>query len=486
LLGCAPVEDEERRRARPAEYDVMASLRLRAGRCSWASHIGVLSSCLLWRGVDSAIHHSHLRDGPLVIEQPLRTAPSTDVAGVSPALRSPGFRRLVVSAAIVIFGIMGQAVARGWLARELTGSNAGLGGVMLVFGLSMLLATPWGGVAADRYPKRTVLLVAVGVLILTSAFVGVAVIGDAVQYWMLVAASALQAAAFAFYVPARIAFLAELVDASAIDNAVVVSQVSQEAMRVVAPALAGLLIGVSWFGPGGVFLLSAGLCAVAAAVIVNLPVGRPAAVAQRSPIRDMADAVAYVRQTHGLVLVSATTIGVVMLGFPFLTFLPTIADEVLDVGAGGYGVMAGAAGAGAVVAGFATLRSNSSRRPWRTLGLAGVVFGLSLIALGSSSTLPLTLLILTICGASSLLFQTTSQALLLRLSDVEYHGRLQSMVILGFSGFGLAALPLGLTADAIGLQPTLAAMGAVIIAIVGVFWLVHLRHRRAMLPLDVG
>ncbi len=72
-----------------------------------------------------------------------------------------GYRRLFISAAIVIFGVMGQAVARAWLARELTGSNAGLGGVMLAFGAAMLLATPLGGVAADRFSKRTVVLLAV-------------------------------------------------------------------------------------------------------------------------------------------------------------------------------------------------------------------------------------------------------------------------------------------------------------------------------------
>ncbi len=69
-------------------------------------------------------------------------------------MQSAGYRRLFISAAAVIFGVMGQAVARGWLARDLTGSNAGLGGVMLAFGIAMLIATPWGGVAADRFPKR--------------------------------------------------------------------------------------------------------------------------------------------------------------------------------------------------------------------------------------------------------------------------------------------------------------------------------------------
>src|SRR6185436_18540540 len=62
----------------------------------------------------------------------------------SSVMESAGYRRLLYSASAVIFGVMGQAVGRGWLAKDLTGSNAGLGGVMLAFGISMLVATPWG------------------------------------------------------------------------------------------------------------------------------------------------------------------------------------------------------------------------------------------------------------------------------------------------------------------------------------------------------
>lgn len=167
---------------------------------------------------------------------------------VSSVMESAGYRRLLYSAAAVIFGVMGQAVARGWLARDLTGSNAGLGGVMLAFGIAMLLATPWGGVAADRFAKRTVLLVSVSLLVVSSLMIGLAVVLDVIEYWMLLVASAIQATAFALYLPARIAFIAGVVQAKDIGAAIVLSQTTQEAMRVIAPALAGVLIGLSWFG----------------------------------------------------------------------------------------------------------------------------------------------------------------------------------------------------------------------------------------------
>ena len=83
---------------------------------------------------------------------------------------------------------------------------------MLVFGFAMLVATPWGGVAADRLPKRFLLLASVGAFTVSSLLLGVAVAVDTIAYWMLLVASAVQAAAFAFYLPARIAFITELVD----------------------------------------------------------------------------------------------------------------------------------------------------------------------------------------------------------------------------------------------------------------------------------
>ena len=407
------------------------------------------------------------------------------MAVVSSVMESPGYRRLLYSAAAVIFGVMGQAVARGWLARDLTGSNAGLGGVMLAFGVAMLVATPWGGVAADRFPKRTVLLVAVAMLVVSSAMVGIAVVTDVIEYWMLVFASAIQAVAFALYLPARIAFIAEVVEPHDIGAAVTLSQTTQEAMRVIAPALAGVLIGLSWFGVGGVFLLASGTAVVAGIVLVGLPPGSPRSPSTRSPIAEMLDAIRYVRARRGLGLVALTTIGVVVIGFPYLTFLPTLADERFGVGAGGYGVMSGVAGLGAVVAGMlAPRRRWVVQRPWATVAASGGALGASLIALGLAGSFWLALVALLAVGAAGLIFQTTTQSLMLALSDVDYHGRMQSMVVLGFSGFGLAALPLGLLADATTLATTLVAMGAVVLLVTVAFALKRGQHRKALIAVE--
>lgn len=398
----------------------------------------------------------------------------------------PAYRVLFYSAAIVIFGVMGQAVARGWLARELTGSNAGLGGVMLAFGASMLVTTPFGGVAADRYPKRLVLLLAVLALMASSLAIGIAVVTDVIAYWMLLVAGGVQAAAFAFYLPARISLISELVPSPLLQNAVVVAQMSQEAMRVFAPALAGVLIGVAWCGVGGVFIAAGLASALAAAFVVALPRVPRRAEQNRSPLGEIADAVAYMRANTGVGMIALLTVGVVMVGFPYLTFLPTLADDRFGVGAAGFGLMSGAAGLGAVTAGLIDASRNRGARPWQTIAWSAGAFGVSMIALGFAHSYPLALLALAGVGASGLVFQTSTQALMLRISALEYHGRLQSIVILGFSGFGLAALPLGLLADAVTLRITLTGMGAVVLMMTALFSIVRYRQRRNPPAVEIG
>lgn len=396
------------------------------------------------------------------------------------------YRRLFYGATVVVVGVMGQVVARGWLARELTGTNTGLGGVFLVFGVAMLVATPFGGVVADRRPKRLVIMVAVGALAGSALAIGVAVAVDVIAYWMLLATSAIQAAAFAFYLPARIALISELVPGALIQNAVVLAQMSQEAVRVVAPAAAGALMGISWFGVGGVFLAAGGAMALSLIPVMRLPRVPPRDTHGRSPLGEMADAAAYVRTNPDLLSIALVTIGVVMVGFPYLTFLPALADDRFDGGALAYGVMAGAAGLGAVIAGVFDASFNAGTRPWRTIGLSGAAFGVALVVLGYAETFATAIVCLVLVGGSALVFQTSTQALLLRMSALEYHGRLQSLVVLGFSGFGLAALPLGLAADATSVRSTLTAMGGAVLAMSGLFAWSRFRARRRRAAIEIG
>jgi len=395
--------------------------------------------------------------------------PEPPALGAMAILRIGGFLVLYLNAAAVFIGVMAQAIARGWLALELTGSNAALGGILLAFGVALLLATPWGGVAADRLPKRLVLQLSVLLLAVSSAGIGLAVVFDVIAYWMLLVASVLQAVGFALFGPARMAFLAELVPRGSLPQAVSLLLVNAEVNRVVGPALAGVVIGAVAWGIEAIFLFSAVLALVGVLLTAALPAGLPGEPSGRSPLGELADGVRYVRRHRELNALVWCGIGVTMMGMPYLAFMPTIASDLFGLGSAGYGVLSATSAVGGVAAGLFLGRRGSWVRRRRVFVAAGAAFGLAVCTLAIAPTASVAVVVLLAVGAAMLAFQTSNQSQLLDLADPEYHGRVQGLVMLSFGAFGIAALPLGLLADLIGLRWTLGGMGAGVIAVVALY-----------------
>jgi MFS family permease len=384
--------------------------------------------------------------------------------------RIRAFSVLYINAAVVFLGVMAQTIARGWLAFELTGSNAALGGVLLAFGVTMLVATPWGGVAADRLPKRLVLQFAVALLGIAGAGVGLATALDVVEYWMLVVAGVMQGLGFALFNPARMAFLHDLVPHGSVPTAVSLLLVNTEVNRVVGPAIAGLVIGSVSFGTAAVFLSTGVLALVGLLLTAALPSGRRTVdPSGRSPLSDLVDGLRYVRRRPDLVTLLWCGIGVSMVGLPYLAFLPTVASELFDLGSAGYGILSATSAVGAVVSGLLLGRRSYRRSETRVLLIAGTVFGVALGGLASAPVFIVAAGALLVIGAAVLAFQTTNQSLLIARSDMEYHGRIQGMLMLSWGAFGVAALPLGLLADAVGLRWVLGGMALAVVLLTAMF-----------------
>ncbi|MFM8862569.1 MAG: MFS transporter [Acidimicrobiia bacterium] len=403
------------------------------------------------------------------------------------ALKVAPFRRMWIAGMFVFLAVNSQAVARAWLAREITGSNAGLGGVMLAFGVAMLVATPFGGVVADRFQKRTVLVLAQTLLLVSSTWIGVELVLDSVEYWMLLVSSALQAAAFSLFAPARMAYTAELVPGRNLSNAIVLSGMSAEGMRVIGPTIAGMVIGAFIWGMEVIYLVSSSILVLGILMTFTLPLARRrAADIDTTPLQEIADGVRYVRSRPDLRLLLLTSLGVIICVYPFMTFLPSVAAGMFDRGAAGYGLLSAVSAAGALVAGLFVARRSGHHDPWRAVVLFGFGFAASVVAIALSPTFGVAIVMVTIAGGMSLSFQSISNSLLLNLSAFEYHGRVQSIVMLAFSGNGIVSYPLGALADTIGLRSTLALMGLAAALIMAVF-AVRRRHLRPIeLALDFG
>lgn len=395
------------------------------------------------------------------------------------SLRIPAYRTLFTIGAFGFVATQAQAIARGWLANELSGSNTGLGGVFMAFGVPMLIATPLGGVAADRYSKRTILFVTNALLTVSALWIALAVSFDVVEYWMLLATSAMQATAFSFLVPARMALTGEVVGHGLITNAIVLGQMSINSARVIGPAIAGVFIGIAWIGTAGVYYFSAALSFTALIACRRLPPGLPRRDGPATTGRDeFVDSLRYVwqrRHVANLVIVSFVA---VMVGFPFVAFLPRFATDILDVGSAGYGFLAASSAVGAVAISAYIAGRGTGRAAWRIQAISGVAFGGSLMVLAVTPSYLAAVPAIAAVGAASAGFQAMNNSLVLALSDLEFHGRVQSLMMLSFSGFGMAALPLGALADRIGLRETLGGMGATVVLTMVAYLTISRRTRQ--------
>jgi len=385
--------------------------------------------------------------------RPVRTATFASLA-------NPTYRLLFFSGAVSFLAVQAQFVARGWLANDLTGTNAGLGAVYMAFGVPMLLATPFGGVLADRLSKRNILLTTQVALGASALWIGLGVQFDFVEYWMLLVTSAVQAIAFSFLAPARMAMTSELVGRELLTNAIVLGQMSMNSTRVIGPALAGVGIGVAWFGLAGVYFASAAVSVLGFAMLLPLPSSRRERVGPgRSPGREFVDGLRYVRGRPDIGWLVVTSFVVVMVAFPYVAFLPRVATEIFDVGPAGFGAMSAVGAVGAVLMSLYVARRTNGLETWRTQTFAGIGFGVGLLLVAVSPSYLAVLGAIFLVGAAASGFQSMNNSLVLGLAEFEFHGRMQSLMMLSFSGFGMAALPLGLLADVIGLRQTIGVMG---------------------------
>lgn len=388
-------------------------------------------------------------------------APSQPI-GRFDSLKVSTFQRLWFGGMFVFLAMQTQQIARAWLAFDLTGTNTALGGVLIGFGVSGLFAIPAGGVIADRFDKRMVIVLTQLVNVVTTLAIAGAIETETIAYWMIVLASVIGGATISILAPSRIAMTAELVDREQLTNAVMLSNMSAQVTRVIGPGIAGVLIGISFVGVVGVYYLSALLSVGAVFLSLTLPASPPARRRSTGPIEDLAEGIRYTRADPELVRLLVASLLIIMFGFAHQAFLPAIVVDLFDRGSGSLGALTMSSALGAVVTSFVlanTPRDQLSRRQ----GLASYGLGGALLVFAVVPTFATALVALFFVGCGMAGFQALNGSLVLATADMEYHGRVQSLIMLSFSAFGLAALPFGILADAVGLRETMVGMGVAVL-----------------------
>ena len=383
------------------------------------------------------------------------------------ALENGAFRTLWFGMLASNLAMQMSVIARGYLAFDISGSATALGLVTMARGLPQLLLSPLGGVAADRIDKRRMLIGTQISMSAVAALTATLVAFDLIAIWQLVVIGLVEGVVWAFNMPSRQAIVAEVVPDGALMNAIALNSAGMNFTRVVGPAAAGFLIGLAWFGVGGVFYLVAIAYTFFIAALFNLPrernIGRKPG---GSVLAQMGSGFSYTWRNRPLLLLMLMAFVPIIFGMSYQTLLPVFQKRVLNVGPSQLGLLYAFSGLGALI-GSLTLASLSGIRRKEVLQIGfGVAFGGALVLFAVTSSFPLALGCILLVGLAGNAYTALNNTLIMTTTDRAYHGRVMSIYMMTWSMSPLASLPIGALVDAFGAQRMVALFGVIVAGVV--------------------
>jgi MFS family permease len=414
------------------------------------------------------------------------TSPTELLRRTFSALAVRNFRVYFIGQVISVSGSWMQRVAQAWLVLELTGSGSAVGAVTAFQFLPILLLAPFGGLIADRMDKRRVLYVTQTMAGVTAATLGVLVLSDVVQLWMVFALALVHGTVGSFDNPARHAFVMEMVGRTRLTNAVGLNSVLMNTARIVGPAAAGVLIVT--VGIGICFLINSVSYLFFIAALLMMRSGE---IERSQPEprrrRQLREALAYARSEPALwvPLVMMALIG--LLTYEFEVVLPLLARFTFGGGADTFGTMFAVMGLGSVVGGLYT--ATRGDRPGRTMIRLAYGLGITTTAATFAPSLWLAYLALFWVGMSATAFFTLGNSVIQLSSTPEMRGRmiaLRTAAILGSRPLGAPII--GWIGEHLGPRYALGvgAVAALGVAVWAHRWLLGHERRRESRPAEAA
>ena len=322
-------------------------------------------------------------------------------------------------------------VTRGWLIYQLTDSALQLGLVRGVQAIPFLLLSPLAGSAADRYSRRTQVILAQAVNALVYAATAALIFLDAIRPWHVYATAFMMAVVQVFQQPARAAMVSDAVPAANLTNAIGLNAVVFNVARSLGPALAGLIIAMA--GTGGTYTVQAVFFLLATFWTIRLRALPQSAAAPRRSTggesfgRSILEGWKFSWNSEvvraGLLVVMFANFFIV----PFTTLLPVFARDILNVGATGQGLMLSAMGIGALCSAV-FIASMGDRIPRGLIMLGGVgVYGIALIAFSTSSWFQVSLVLMAITGLCHVHSHALVQTVIQAYSPSAFRGRTMAL-----------------------------------------------------------
>ena len=359
---------------------------------------------------------------------------------------------------VSLAGTWMQSIAQAWLVYQISHSELALGIVSFAPAIPIFLVTPFGGVIADRVPKRTLLVITQSVMMVLAFVLAALVFTNLVQTWHVIVLAMLLGVANAFDAPTRQSFIVDMVGREHLTNGIAMNSIMFNGARVIGPALGGLVLAA--VGAGWCFFINgfSFLAVIAGLLAMHIPRAAPHAKRETSSWQQFKDGMRYAGRNGEIVSLLLLASVFSMFGLSYSALLPAFIDQVYHAGANGFGFLNAAIGLGAVTGAYLVAQYVDRSRRGTWLLVANIGLSILLLIFSFNGSFPLALLAGFGLGVCFMAQNTNLNSLLqTRVSD-EMRGRVLSLYTISF--FGLS--PVGnLVAGAVAQQWSLTGTVAV-------------------------
>ncbi|MGY1636746.1 MFS transporter [Geodermatophilus sp. SYSU D00742] len=406
----------------------------------------------------------------------------TDGTGMFRSLRVRNYRIYASANLLSLTGTWMQRIGQDWLVLQLSGdSGIALGLITaLQFGPTLVLSM-YGGVLADRYAKRRMLVVTQALMGLLALVLGLLVAADGIELWHVFVLAGALGAVSAIDAPVRQAFVSELVGPELLTNAVSLNSTIFNGARLVGPSVAGLLIGAASGDTAPAFFVNAASFAFTIGALLRMRAGElhpsPRVARARGQLREgLAYAWAHpdLRLAMGLAFVLGT------FAFNYQVTIALMAREVFDLGAEAFGLLSTCFAVGSLSGALLSTR-RSTRPRQRFLVVSAAVFGLLTIVCGLAPGYWSFAVLLVPTGAAGLVFSVANNSFVQLGADPQVRGRVMALYFMCFMGGTPLGAPLiGWVSEHLGAPWGLVLGGsvAVLAGCGGAAWLARGRRVR--------
>jgi MFS family permease len=384
------------------------------------------------------------------------------------SLRHRNYRLFFVGQSLSLIGTWMTQVATSWLIYRLTGSAWLLGFVGFSGQLPAFFLAPFAGVWVDRWNRHRILKITQTLSMLESFALAAVVLTGHTNVWNIVLLTMFQGIVNAVDMPARQAFLVEMVtDRADLANAIALNSSMVNGARLIGPSIAGIVIGFA--GEAYCFLIDGFSYLAVIASLLFMTVTPIMREARKNVFSELKEGFAYVSSFTPIRSILLLLMCVSFVGVPYSVLLPIFASDILHGGPHTLGFLTGAAGMGALISAITLAARKTIVGLGRVIAVTAFTFGLGLIALGLSHWLWLSLPLILVTGFSMMQQMSSSNTIMQTIVDESKRGRVMSFYTMAFIGVApFGSLIAGFAASRIGAPHTVMVGGT--LCMLTAFW----------------